>query len=171
MHDAHLAVAHRGHAFRALCIALVALCIAIPATYDSFLANRLRYLWPFTAAWMIGLAAIGDAAAVLALRFDEKLSTLRMIVAGILIAVMGGQLAESVEGLGVSTPASPNTVDTDDFSKYVEVEPDPAQDDEQGGRARRKRACLLTIMLRSAYFFFVSLSTMCSLAYRTPLPL
>lgn len=102
------AVKRRGHAFRALCIALVALCIVLPATYDSFLANRLRYLWPFTAAWMIGLAAIGDAAAVVALRFDEKLAALRMIVAGILIAVMGGQLADTIEDLGVSAAAVRN---------------------------------------------------------------
>jgi hypothetical protein len=46
-------------------------------------------------------------------------------------------------GVGVSTPTSPNTVDMDDFSKYVEVETDPAQDDERGGRARRKRGKLI----------------------------
>ncbi len=96
------AVKRRGHTFRATCIALGALCIAIPATYDSFLANRLRYLWPFTAAWMIGLAAIGDGAAVLLRRFDEKLDSLRIIVAAILIVVMGGQLGESIDDLAVS---------------------------------------------------------------------
>jgi len=102
------AVKRRGHAFRALCIAIAALCILIPTTYESFLANRLRYLWPFTAAWMIALAAIGDAAAILAHRLDEKLESLRMIVAGIVIAVMGGQLAESVDDLAVSAAAIRN---------------------------------------------------------------
>jgi hypothetical protein len=96
------AVKRRGHRYRALCIAIAALCIVIPATYDSFLANRLRYLWPFTAAWMIALAAIGDAAATLARRLDEKLVALRMVTAGIVIAVMAGQLAETIDDLAIS---------------------------------------------------------------------
>jgi len=96
------AVKRRGHAFRALCVAVAALCIVIPCTYDSFLANRLRYVWPFTAAWMIALAAIGDAAATLALRLDDKLAALRMIVVGVLVLVMGGQLGETIDDLAVS---------------------------------------------------------------------
>jgi hypothetical protein len=67
------------------------------------------------------------------------------------------------QGVGVSTPASPDTVDTEDFSKYVEVETDPAQDDEQGGRARRKRGKLIgglvvlaTLALTAGLFFWMT---------------
>jgi hypothetical protein len=66
-------------------------------------------------------------------------------------------------GVGVSTPTSPNTVDTEDFSKYVEVETDPAQDDERGGRARRKRGKLIgglvvlaTLALAAGLFFWMT---------------
>jgi len=66
------------------------------------------------------------------------------------------------QGVGVSTPASPNAVDTDDFSKYVEVETDPAKDDEQGGRARRKRGKLIgglvvlsTLAIAAGLFFWM----------------
>jgi hypothetical protein len=71
--------------------------------------------------------------------------------------------ANGYQGVGVSTPASPNTVDTDDFSKYVEVETDPAQDDERGGRARRKRGKLIgglvvltTLALAAGLFFWMT---------------
>ncbi|MGE0324271.1 MAG: hypothetical protein AB7S68_18290 [Polyangiaceae bacterium] len=43
-----------------LCVAAGAL---IPTAYWTFLVNRLRYIWPFAAAWLIGLGAIAELAA------------------------------------------------------------------------------------------------------------
>lgn len=50
----------RARAALILCIAAGAL---IPTAYWTFLVNRLRYIWPFAAAWLIGLAALAELAA------------------------------------------------------------------------------------------------------------
>jgi hypothetical protein len=44
----------------ALFLCVVGLGILLPATYETFLVNRLRYLWPFSAPWLLGLAALGE---------------------------------------------------------------------------------------------------------------
>ncbi|HYP87732.1 MAG TPA: hypothetical protein VEQ59_06255, partial [Polyangiaceae bacterium] len=49
----------RARAHAALLI-WVGLGILLPATYETFLVNRLRYLWPFSAPWLLGLAALGE---------------------------------------------------------------------------------------------------------------
>jgi hypothetical protein len=53
--------------WRALCVTAIAVAIAVPCLYSSFLWNRLRYLWPFATGWLVGLAclsrALGDACA------------------------------------------------------------------------------------------------------------
>ena len=66
-------------------------------------------------------------------------------------------------GVGVSTAASPASGDMDDFSKYVDIETDPAQNEEQGGRARRKRGKLIgglvalaTLVLAAGLLFWVT---------------
>ncbi|RYZ02553.1 MAG: hypothetical protein EOO73_31450 [Myxococcales bacterium] len=45
-----------------LCV--VGLGILIPTSYETFLVNRLRYLWPFSAPWLLGLAALGELLAL-----------------------------------------------------------------------------------------------------------
>ncbi|HLK35726.1 MAG TPA: hypothetical protein VKU41_03165, partial [Polyangiaceae bacterium] len=50
-------------------VLLIALTMFAPCFYDTFLWNRLRYLWPFAPGWIIGLACLarlaGDAWGVL----------------------------------------------------------------------------------------------------------
>jgi hypothetical protein len=52
--------------WRATAVLLMALTMFAPCFYYTFLWNRLRYLWPFAAGWIIGLACLarlaGDAA-------------------------------------------------------------------------------------------------------------
>ncbi len=48
------------HRFRRGAALVIALGVLIPATYDSFLWNRLRYLWPFAAGWFIGLMVLAQ---------------------------------------------------------------------------------------------------------------
>jgi hypothetical protein len=43
---------------RALHVLVLALGMLLPATYDTFLVNRLRYLWPFATGWLVGVAAL-----------------------------------------------------------------------------------------------------------------
>jgi hypothetical protein len=45
---------------RAALLCVVGLGLVLPATYETFLVNRLRYLWPFSAPWLLGLAALGQ---------------------------------------------------------------------------------------------------------------
>jgi hypothetical protein len=51
--------------WRAGCVLAIALTICAPCFYVTFLWNRLRYLWPFATAWLVGLGClarvIGDA--------------------------------------------------------------------------------------------------------------
>ena len=49
-----------GKIARALGILVFALCALIPATYETFLVNRVRYIWPFASGWFIGIAALAE---------------------------------------------------------------------------------------------------------------
>jgi len=55
-----LAAERRRARVHAALLCLVGLGILIPTTYETFLVNRLRYLWPFSAPWLLGLAALGE---------------------------------------------------------------------------------------------------------------
>lgn len=99
------AAERRGRKFRAFAVCVVAIGILVPTTYETFLANRLRYLWPFTAAWMIGIVAVLDGITVLAMRFDRKLETLRGIGAGIFLLLLVAKASESIEDVAVSAGA------------------------------------------------------------------
>lgn len=50
----------KGRVFRACVVLALALGMLLPTTYDSFLWNRLRYLWPFAFAWFIGVACVAE---------------------------------------------------------------------------------------------------------------
>ncbi len=45
---------------RALAVLALALAMFAPCAYVTFLANRLRYLWPFAAGWFVGLACLAE---------------------------------------------------------------------------------------------------------------
>jgi hypothetical protein len=68
---------------RAGLLVLLGLGILLPTTYDSFLWNRLRYLWPFAAPWLIGLVALSDQLGEIAALWRPALGALRyLLVAG-----------------------------------------------------------------------------------------
>lgn len=54
----------RGAKVHAALLCVVGLGILLPTTYETFLVNRLRYLWPFGAPWLLGLAALGELLAL-----------------------------------------------------------------------------------------------------------
>lgn len=78
-----LAAERRGARLRAACLCLVALGVLIPTTYETFLVNRLRYLWPFSAPWLLGLAALGELAAWPLQRWRPKLVLAGLAVPGV----------------------------------------------------------------------------------------
>jgi hypothetical protein len=90
---------------RAALLAAVAVGMLLPATYDSFLWNRLRYLWPFVAAWFVGVAALADAAGALAARLDPSLARLRLLASGAVIGGLLSHLGWTLDDLGTSADA------------------------------------------------------------------
>ena len=48
--------------WRAVAVLLLALTMFAPCFYDTFLWNRLRYLWPFATGWFVGLACLARVA-------------------------------------------------------------------------------------------------------------
>ena len=75
---------------RAWLLLALGLGILLPTTYDSFLWNRLRYLWPFTGPWLIGLVALGDQIADFAQLAWRRLTALRYLLSvAIGVALVG----------------------------------------------------------------------------------
>jgi hypothetical protein len=77
---------------RALLIAGLGAGMLLPTTYDSFLWNRLRYLWAFQAAWFIGLAALAEWVGIFAARYEPSLERVRLLVTG---AAVGGLVSHT----------------------------------------------------------------------------
>jgi hypothetical protein len=80
--------------WRAASVLLVALTMFAPCFYSTFLWNRLRYLWPFTTGWLVGLACLarvaGDAAGMARARW-------RTVVTGLACGGAAGMLASRLE--------------------------------------------------------------------------
>jgi hypothetical protein len=62
---------------------LVALGILLPTTYETFLVNRLRYLWPFSGPWLLGLAALGELLAAPLARLHARLALAGLLLPGL----------------------------------------------------------------------------------------
>jgi len=82
----------------------VAFGMFIPTTYDSFLWNRLRYLWPFMAPWFVGVAALAELAGALAARFGKSERT-RLLVSGLAVGGLVSRLGWTLEDLSTSADA------------------------------------------------------------------
>jgi hypothetical protein len=82
----------------------VAFGMFVPTTYDSFLWNRLRYLWPFMAAWFVGVAALAELAGMLAARLGAS-ERLRLLVSGLAVGGLVSRLGWTLEDLGTSANA------------------------------------------------------------------
>jgi len=67
----------RHAAARSWLLVALGLGILLPTTYDSFLWNRLRYLWPFAGPWLIGLVALADQLGELAALLTPRLGLVR----------------------------------------------------------------------------------------------
>jgi hypothetical protein len=91
--------------FRGAATLLLALGLFIPTTYDTFLWNRLRYLWPFAAAWFIALSAIGDALGWLAARIKPELAGLRWLFGGVCVGALASKLSFAIDDLATSSDA------------------------------------------------------------------
>jgi hypothetical protein len=100
-----VAGARAGKMFRALLLVLIGIGIFAPTTYDSFLWNRLRYLWPFASAWLIGIAAGAESVAVLLARVRPKLRLLGPALTGLVAVALATQLPDTVRDVAESASA------------------------------------------------------------------
>lgn len=78
-----LAAERRGARAYAAFLWLVGLGILIPTTYETFLVNRLRYLWPFSGPWLLGLAALGELVAMPLGRWRPRLAPVGLLLPGL----------------------------------------------------------------------------------------
>ena len=94
-----------GRTWRALLICVMALAIALPCTYLTFLWNRLRYLWPFAFAWFVGLACLSRCVAELMGAISARLRVLGGVVSFLFACALGGQLSWTRDDLASSSSA------------------------------------------------------------------
>jgi hypothetical protein len=101
--------ARRGRLPRAFLVLAVALAILVPTTYETFLVNRVRYIWPFAAAWMVGLATLaqvsGDAAERGLARLGVSVPNLPILLSGTLVGLLASRLSASIDDLAESAHA------------------------------------------------------------------
>lgn len=94
-----------GKPWRAFFVAAIALSIFVPCTYHTFLWNRLRYLWPFTPAWFIGVACaarlVGDTLAFVRLRW----ALVAPVIGGAVAGAFTGNLKWALTDLSKSASA------------------------------------------------------------------
>jgi hypothetical protein len=90
---------------RALLVTWVALGMLVPTTYDSFLWNRLRYLWPFAAAWFVGVAAVADVIGLVVARYAPSLERVRLLASGTVVGGLLSHLNWTLDDLATSANA------------------------------------------------------------------
>ncbi|HEY4105190.1 MAG TPA: hypothetical protein VGM44_14930 [Polyangiaceae bacterium] len=95
----------RSASARAWLIAIVGLGIFLPTTYDSFLWNRLRYLWPFAAPWLIGLVALADQLGEFAALVRRELGFIRYALAAGIGIALGSKFPFALDDLAESANA------------------------------------------------------------------
>ncbi len=90
---------------RALLLCALGLGILLPTTYDSFLWNRLRYLWPFTGPWWIGLVALADQLGELCALWKPRLGLVRYALCAALAVLLASKFPFALYDLGASSDA------------------------------------------------------------------
>jgi hypothetical protein len=90
---------------RGVLLFLLALGSLIPATYECYLCNRVRYLWPFAPAWMVGAAALCELIGTALARFRAELKPAGTLVLGGFVGALAAQLPGSADDLAVSARA------------------------------------------------------------------
>ncbi len=97
-----------GRGVRALLVVTLALAMALPTTYISFLWNRLRYLWPFAFAWFVGVACLGRLLADLAGAFRPRFRLAAPLVPGIAAGLLAHHLSWTMDDVATSAWAIHN---------------------------------------------------------------
>jgi hypothetical protein len=93
---------------RAWLLVALGLGILLPTTYDSFLWNRLRYLWPFAAPWLVGLVALADQVGELAALVKPRLGLLRYAIGALFAILLASKFPFALADLAESANAISN---------------------------------------------------------------
>ncbi|HEX4335206.1 MAG TPA: hypothetical protein VH062_04790 [Polyangiaceae bacterium] len=94
---------------RAFVVLAVAVAMLVPASYETFLVNRVRYIWPFAWAWFVGLAALCELAGGTVERGLGRLgmtaSGVSLLLGGTAVGVLASLLRPSIDDLSTSAEA------------------------------------------------------------------
>ncbi len=108
----------RQRSARAALLVVLGLGILLPTTYDSFLWNRLRYLWPFAGPWWIGLVALADQIGELSALWRPRLGVVRYVVCLALALALSSKFPFALDDLATSSNAiSEQQVDLGKWAK------------------------------------------------------
>jgi hypothetical protein len=98
--------AQRRVRWRAAGVLLWALAMFVPCTYDTFLWNRLRYLWPFFPGWLVGAACASELLSELLAAVRARWKLTAPIFAGVFVGALAvhmdfalDDVAESASGI------------------------------------------------------------------------
>jgi hypothetical protein len=91
-----------GRAALALGLALGAL---LPATYETFLVNRVRYLWPFASAWLVGAVLVADLTGAALHRWLRGPAAGGPVLGAVLVGLLGTHVPGSVADVAESARA------------------------------------------------------------------
>lgn len=92
----------RGARLSAVFVAMIALGSFIPCSYSSFLWNRVRYLWPFAAAWFVMVACLAREIGDLSRRLRPSLTFMTPLVCGLFTGGLVSRLPWAARDLGES---------------------------------------------------------------------
>ncbi|MEO6602433.1 MAG: hypothetical protein ABIQ16_21305 [Polyangiaceae bacterium] len=90
---------------RALLLVALGLGILLPTSYDSFLWNRLRYLWPFAGPWWVGLVALADQLGDVAALWKPRVGLIRYVICAALIGALASKFPFALDDLATSSSA------------------------------------------------------------------
>lgn len=99
----------RGHGPRAVLVLVLALGALLPTTYETFLVNRVRYIWPFFTGFIVALAALsellGGALAWPFERLGARAAHGSLAVASGFVVLLASRLSWTIQDLAGSSRA------------------------------------------------------------------
>jgi hypothetical protein len=91
-----------GARWRAGAVLCIALTMFAPCLYNTFLWNRLRYLWPFAPGWIIGLACLARVAGDLAGQLNARWRAVTPTACGVFVGLFASKLEWVIEDVAQS---------------------------------------------------------------------
>jgi hypothetical protein len=88
--------------WRAAAVLLIALTMFAPCFYYTFLWNRLRYLWPFSVGWLIGLACLARVAGDLAGAVRSRWRVATPVLCGAFVGLLASKVEWVLEDVAQS---------------------------------------------------------------------